>query len=126
MRFTGKITIYNSVERDFKKILVPKLLDGVHVEVQRGANKAADGDKNSDSLFAVIPFKPFKSGFKEPFEYAGDMGTWTISPGDIIAVDDTGAAEDFAELAARAAAFRIVSVRTFDFGSIPHWEVTAQ
>ncbi len=126
MIFTGKITIYNSVERDFKKILIPKLLNGVHVEIQRGANKAADGDKNADSLFAIIPFKPFKSGFKEPFEYNWDAGQWTLAAGDIIAVGDTGAAENFAELTARAAAFRIVSVKGFDFGSIPHWEVTAQ
>lgn len=126
MRFTGKITVYNYVERDFKKILIPKLLNGVHTEFQRGASKAADGDKNTDSLFVIIPFKPFKNGFKEPFEYNGDIGQWTLAAGDIIAVGDTGTVEDFAELTARAAAFRVISVKTFDFGSIPHWEVTAQ
>ena len=92
----------------------------------RGADKAADGDKNTDSLFAVIPFNPFKDGFKEPFEYTGEAGQWTLAAGDIIAVGDTGTAADFAELTARAAAFRIISVKTLDFGSIPHWEVTAQ
>ncbi len=39
---------------------------------------------------------------------------------------DTGAAESFVELTARAESFRIISVKTFDFGSLKHWEVIAK
>lgn len=129
MKFTGKITVYNSVEQDFQKILTPKLLQGVHVEIQCGASKSADGDKNTDSLFVLIPFKCLKNSFVEPYDYNNTddkAGLWTLAIGDIITVGDTGTAENFAELSARAKAFRIVSVKVYDFGSLPHWEVTAQ
>ena len=129
MRFTGAITVYNSVEVDFKKLLYPHLLNGVHIETTRGAESAADGDKNTDNLFVIIPFKPHKNGFLKPleFERCDDKSEhWTLSPGDIITVGDTGAADTFAELTARAETFRIVSVKTFDFGGLPHWEVTAK
>ena len=51
---------------------------------------------------------------------------WTLSPGDIITVGDTGAAESYAELAARTEVYRVTEVKTFDFGGLPHWEVTAK
>lgn len=129
MKFTGTITVYNSAEIDFKKMLFPHLLNGVHVEKTCGAESAADGDKNTDNLLIIIPFKPHKNGFITPleFEKAEDKAAhWTLSPGDIISVGDVGAADNFAELTARAETFRIVSVKTFDFGGLPHWEVTAK
>lgn len=126
MKFSGTITVYNSVEVDFKKTLLPHLLSGVHVEKTRGAESAAEGDKNTDNLLVIIPFKPHKNGFITPleFEKCEDMSAhWTLSPGDVISVGDTGAADNFAELTARAETFRIISVKTFDFGGLPHWEV---
>lgn len=126
MKFTGTITVYNSAEVDFEKMLFPHLLNGVHVEKTRGAESAADGDKNTDNLLIIIPFKPHKNGFLKPlkFERAENKAAhWTLSPGDIISVGNTGAAGSFAELTAREETFRIVSVTTFDFGSLPHWEV---
>lgn len=129
MKFTGTITVYNSAEVDFKKMLFSHLLNGVHVEKTRGAESAADGDKNTDNLLVIIPFKPHKNGFLKPLEFknAEDKAAhWTLSPGDIITVGDVGAADNFAELTARAETFRIVSVKTFDFGGLPHWEVTAK
>lgn len=129
MKFTGTITVYNSVEIDFKKTLFPHPLNGVHVEKTRGAESAADGDKNTDNLLVIIPFKLHKNGFLKPleFEKSEDKSAhWTLAAGDIIAVGDTGAAEAFAELTAIAETFRIVSVKTFDFGGLPHWEVTAK
>lgn len=129
MKCTGTITVYNSVEVDFKKVLFPHLLSGVHFEKTRGAESAADGDKNTDNLLVVIPFQPHKNGFLKPFEFEkceDRSAHWTLSPGDIIAIGDTGTADNFAELTARAETFRIVSVKTFDFGGLPHWEVTAR
>ena len=129
MTFTGTVTVYNSVEVDFKKVLYHHLLSSVHVETIRGAESAADGDKSTDDLLVIIPFKPHKNGFLKPLEFdrCDDKSEhWTLSPGDIIAVGDTGAADTFAELTARAETFRIVSVKTFDFGSLPHWEVMAK
>lgn len=129
MTFTGTVTVYNSVEVDFKKVLYPHLLNGVHIETTRGAESAADGDKSTDNLLVIIPFKPYKKGFLKPpeFENCDDKPEhWTLSPGDIISIGNTGAADTFAELTARAETFRIVSVKTFDFGSLPHWEVTAK
>lgn len=129
MKFTGTVTVYNSAEVDFKKMLFPHLLNGVHVEKTRGAESAADGDKNTDNLFVIIPFLPHKNGFLMPLKFKNCVdknGYWTLSPGDIIAVEDTGAADSFAELTARAETFRIISVKTFDFGGLPHWEVTAK
>lgn len=151
MKFTGTITVYNSAEVDFKKMLFPHLLNSVHVEKTRGAESAADGDKNTDNLLVIIPFKTHKNGFLTPLEFEKceeKSEHWTLSPGDIISVGDTmsqsqrqngsmdaaqpsvggdtGAADNFAELTARAETFRIISVKTFDFGGLPHWEVTAK
>lgn len=129
MKFTGVITVYNTVEADFKMLLLPKLLSGVHIEVRKGAEKAAEGDKNTDELLIIIPFNPHKNGFLKLFEYEAcedKSGIWTLAAGDVIAIGDTGAAENFAELTARAETFRIQTVKTFDFGSLQHWEVTAK
>lgn len=129
MRFTGTVTIYNRNEVDFKEQLIPKLLSGVHTEQTVGAESSSEGDRNSGSLFVLIPFKPHKNGFLPPHEYAAaedKTGVWTLSPGDIITIGDTGAAENYAELAARTEAYRITEVKTFDFGGLPHWEVTAK
>ena len=126
MKFTGTVTVYNSVEVDFKKTLLPHLLSGVHVEETRGAESAAEGDKNTDNLLVIIPFKLHKNGFLTPLEFEkceNKPAHWTLSPGDVISVGDTGAADNFAELTARAETFRIISVKTFDYGGLPHWEV---
>lgn len=129
MTFSGTVTVYNTVENDFKKKLLPHLLIGVYAEKTRGAEKAAEGDKNADCLLVIIPFQPHKKGFLTPleFEKCGDKTEhWTLAPGDIISVGDTGAADSFSELTSRAETFRILSVRTFDFGGLQHWEVTAR
>lgn len=129
MKFTGTVTVYNSVDDNFKKVLLPHLLDGVHAEKTRGAEKAAEGDKNADNLLVIIPFKTHLNGFLKPieFEKCDDKAAhWTLAPGDIITVGDTGAADSFSELTAKAETFRIVSVRTYDFGGLQHWEVTAR
>lgn len=129
MKFSGTITVYNSAEVDFKKILFPHLLSGVHHEKTRGAESAADGDKNTDNLLIIIPFKSHFNGFLTPleFEKSEDKSAhWTLAAGDIIAIGDTGAADNFAELTARAETFRILSVKTFDFGGLKHWEVIAK
>lgn len=129
MKFSGIITVYNSVEVDFKKTLFPHLLSGVHVEKTRGTESAAEGDKNTDNLLVIIPFKSHKNGFLTPlkFERCEDKSAhWTLSPGDIIAIGDTGAADSFVELTARAETFRITSVKTYDFGGLKHWEVIAK
>lgn len=129
MRFTGIITVYNSAEVDFKKTLFPHLLNGVHVEKKRGAESNAEGDKNADNLLIIIPFKPHKNGFLTPleFEKCEDKSShWTLAAGDIVTIGDTGAEDNFAELTARAETFRIISVDTFNFGGLPHWEVTAK
>lgn len=112
MKFSGMVTLYNTIEVDFKKKLVPRLLTGVHVEKTRGAEKAAEGDKNADNLLLIVPF----SGHNDV----------SFVVGDLITVGDTGAADSFAELTARAETFRIASVKTFDFGDLKHWEVTAR
>lgn len=112
MRFNDTVTLYDTVEEDFKTRLVPRLLEGVYAEKTRGAVSAAEGDKNADALLLMIPF----SGFSD------------VSPnvGDPVAVGDTGAAESFAELAARAEVFRIVSVTTFASGGLKHWEAVCR
>ncbi|GEM_PF-5414687 len=112
MKFSGMVTLYNTVEEDFKKTLIPRLLTGVHVEKTRGVQKAAEGDKNADELLLIVPF----SGHNDV----------SFVVGDLVAVGDTGAADSFAELTARAETFRIMSVKTFDFGSLKHWEVTCR
>lgn len=112
MKFSGVVTLYNTVEKDFKKTLIPRLLTGVHAEKTRGADKAADGDKNTDNLFVIVPF----SGHSDV----------KFVVGDLITIGDTGEADSFAELTARAETFRIISVKTFDFGGLKHWEVTAE
>ena len=112
VRFNGTVTLYNTVEKDFKKTLIPRLLTGVHVEKTRGAEKAAEGDKNTDNLLLIVPF-------------SGHNGV-SFVVGDLIAIGDTGAAESFAELTARAETFRIVSVKTYNFGGLQHWEVIAK
>lgn len=112
MKFNGIVTLYNTVEVDFKKTLVPRLLEGVYVEKTRGAEKAAEGDKNADNLLLIVPF-------------SGHNGV-SFVVGDLIAVGDTGEADSFAELTARAETFRIASVKTYDFGSLKHWEVIAK
>lgn len=129
MKFSGTVTVYNAVEEDFKKKLFPHLLDGVHVEKTRGAEKAADGDKNADNLLVIIPFKPHLNGYLTPLEFekcVDRSAHWTLAPGDIITVGDTGGADSFEELTARCETFRVLSVRTFDFGGLKHWEVTAK
>ncbi len=112
MKFNGIVTLYNTVEVDFKKTLVPRLLEGVYVEKTRGAEKAAEGDKNADNLLLIVPF-------------SGHNGV-SFVVGDLIAVGDTGEADSFAELTARAETFRIASVKTYDFGVLKHWEVIAK
>ena len=112
MKFNGIVTLYNTVEADFKKTLVPRLLEGVHVEKTRGAEKAAEGDKNADDLLLIVPF----SGHNDV----------SFVVGDLITVGDTGSADSFAELTARAETFRRASVKTYDFGGLKHWEVIAK
>lgn len=129
MSFGGTVTVYNTVEDDFKKKLLPHLLIGVHTEKTRGAEKAAEGDKNADNLLVLIPFKPHLNGFLKPLEYEkceDKAAHWTLATGDVITIGSTGAADNFAELTAKAETFRIVSVKTFDFGGLQHWEVTAK
>lgn len=126
MKFSGIITVYNSAEVDFKKTLFPHLLSGVHAEKTRGAESAAEGDKNTDNLLVLIPFKPHKKGFLTPLEFEkceDKSAHWTLSPGDIMVIGKTGTADNFAELTAKAETFRIISVKTFDYGGLPHWEV---
>ena len=126
MKFTGIITVYNSSEVDFKKTLLPHLLNGVYIEKTHSAESNAEGDKNMDNLLVIIPFKPHKKGVLTPVEFEKceeKSEHWTLAAGDIIAVGDVGSANNFAELTARAETFRIVSVKTFDFGDLPHWEV---
>ncbi|MBQ8171773.1 MAG: hypothetical protein IJZ95_07295 [Oscillospiraceae bacterium] len=128
MTFTKSITVYNSHEQDFKKILLPTLLKGVHAEVTKGTGHTADGDNNADKLLVIIPFNSNR-GYALPQAYESTedkSGIWTLTTGDIITVGDTGAAEDFAELSARAEVFRITEIKRFDFGGLPHWEVTAR
>ena len=128
MAFKHTVTIYNSYEQDFKDILVPKLMNGVHAEVTRGAGQAAEGDNNSSRLFVLIPFKGFKNGYRQPQEYCSAQDKsdiWTLAPGDIITVGNTEAADSFSELAEKADVFRITEIKVCDYGSIPHWEVTA-
>ena len=60
MRYNGTVTLYNTVEKDFKKRLIPHLLESVHVEKTRGADKAAEGDKNTDNLLLIVPFSGHK------------------------------------------------------------------
>ncbi len=134
MRFNGTVTLYNTIEKNFKKQLIPHLLEGVHVEKTRGAQKAAEGDKNADNLLLIVPF----SGHEDVSFVVGDLVAVgdTMSQGqrqkdgtDAVqqsADADTGAAESFVELTARAESFRIISVKTFDFGSLKHWEVIAK
>lgn len=112
MTFNGTVTVYNTVEVDFKKTLSPRLLEGVHVEITRGADKAAEGDKNADRLLLIVPF----SGHEDV----------SLVVGDLVTVGDTGAADSFAELTARAETFRITSVKTYDFGGLKHWEVVCE
>lgn len=78
MRFNGIVTLYNTVGEDFKKQLVPRLLTGVYVEKTRGADKAAEGDKNADNLLLIVPF----SGHNDV----------KFVVGDLIAIGDTGEA----------------------------------
>ncbi|MDE7360975.1 MAG: hypothetical protein K2N38_03470 [Oscillospiraceae bacterium] len=75
MRFNGTVTVYNTVEVDFKKTLFPRLLECVHVEITRGADKAAGGDKNTDKLLLIVPF----SGHEDV----------SLNVGDPVAVGDT-------------------------------------
>ena len=128
MMFRNTVTVYNSYEDDLKRVLLPKLLTGVHAEITRGAQQAADGDKNTSKLLVIIPFKDIISSFKAPEEYDlldDRSGCWTLKAGDIITIGDTGSAESYSQLAERTAVFRIESVSAFDFGTLPHWEVTA-
>lgn len=134
MKFNGTVTLYNTVEVDFKKTLFPHLLTGVHVEMTRGAEKAAEGDKNADRLLLIVPF----SGHNDVSFVVGDLVTVgdTMSQGQRqksgtdaaqpSADTDTGEADSFAELAARAGTFRITSVKTYDHGGLKHWEVTCE
>lgn len=129
MKFNGTVTVYNTVEEDFKKRLLPHLLSGVHAEKTRGAETAAEGDKNADKLLVIIPFKPHFNGFLTPLEFErceDKAAHWTLAAGDIISIGDTGSADSFSELTARAETFRIISVKTFDFGGLQHWEVIAK
>lgn len=129
MRFTGTITIYNRKEVGFEEQLIPSLLSGVHVEQTTGSDSSAEGDTNSGELFVLIPFKQHKNSFLPPLEYASTddkNSVWTLSPGDIITIGDTGAAESYAELSARTEAYRITTIKSFGFGGLPHWEVTAK
>jgi len=112
VKFGGTVTLYNTVEKDFKKTLISRLLTGVHVEKTRGAQKAAEGDKNADELLLIVPF----------------LGHEDVAfvVGNLVAIGSTGNADSFAELTARAETFRITSVKTFDFGGLKHWEVIAK
>lgn len=126
MMFNDTITIYNSYEQDFKKVLVPTVLRGVHAEMTVGASAAADGDRNTSSLTVIIPFQPHKNTYVTAHEYdisEDKYDKWTLFCGDVIAIGDTGAAKDYAELATRVDVFRITSVKTLGFGGLPHWEV---
>lgn len=128
MRFGDTITVYNGTEQDFKRVLCPRVLSGVHAEAAMGAASAADGDKPTDALLVIIPFNGHSNGFLTPLEYerAEDKSNvWTLACGDIITLGDTGAAEGYAELSARTRAYRITQVKALPFGSIPHWEVQA-
>lgn len=128
MIFRKTVTLYNAHEQDFKEILSPKLLNGIHTELTEGSAMAAEGDKATDRLFIVIPFKGHKTGFTPPCEYEAaedNSNLWTLRAGDYITLGDTGAAESHSELAAKTRVFRIAEVKTLDFGSLPHWEVTA-
>ncbi len=109
MMFSGTITLYNTVEIGFKKMLVPRLITGVHIEKKRGSEPFADGNKNANNLLLIIPF----SGNEDV----------NFVVGDPVAIGDTGAAESFAELTARAEAFRIFSVEAYDLGDLKHWEI---
>ena len=129
MRFGDAVTVYNGTEQDFKRVLRPHVLSGVHAEAVTGEASAADGDKNEDGLIVIIPFNGHSNGFLTPPEYgrAEDKSTaWTLSCGDIITLGDTGAAESYAELSARTRAYRITQVKALPFGSIPNWEVQAK
>lgn len=107
--FDGVITLYNTVGIGLKKSLVPRLIKGVHIEKKRGFEAAAEGDKNADKLLLIVPF----SGHEDVI----------FSVGDPVATGDTGEAESFAELTARAETFRIFSVETYDLGGLKHWEI---
>ncbi len=129
MAFRETVTLYNVHEQDFKEMLSPKLLSGVHIELTEGSVAAADGDKSTDRLFIIIPFYGHRTGFMVPSEYEAAEDTsklWTLRAGDYVTIGDTGAAESHAALAAKTRVFRITEVKTFAFGSLPHWEVTAQ
>ena len=129
MKFGDTVTVYNSTEQDFKRVLCPHVLSGVHAEAATGAASAADGDKSADALLVIIPFNGHSNGFLSLFEYerAEDRSAvWTLSPGDIITIGDTGATESYAELSARTRAYRITQIKALPFGSIPHWEVQAK
>lgn len=134
MKFNGTVTVYNTVEVDFKKTLFPRLLEGVHVEITRGADMAAGGDKNADKLLLIVPFSghsdvkftvgdPVAVGDTMPQGQRQKGGTDAAQPSaDTVA----GAADNFAELTAIAETFRITSVKTFDFGGLKHWEIIAK
>ena len=128
MMFNKTVTLYNTYEQDFTSRPIPKLLKGVHIELTEGSVAAAEGDRAIDRLFIVIPFNGLKTGFTPSYEYEAaedKTGLWTLKNGDYVTVGDTGAAESHAALAARTRVFRIAEVKTLDFGSLPHWEVTA-
>lgn len=134
MRFNGTVTVYNTVEVDFKKTIFPRLLDGVHVEITRGADKAAGGDKNTDKLLLIVPFSGHEDvslNVGDPVAVGDTMSQGQRQKGGAAAAQpsadtDVGEADNFAELTARAETFRITSVKTFDFGALKHWEVIAK
>lgn len=128
MIFRKTITLYNAHEQDFREILSPKLLNGVHTELTEGSAIAAEGDKATDRLLVIIPFMGHTKGFTLPYEYEAaedNSEKWTLRAGDYVTLGDTGAAESHSALAAKTRVFRITEVKTFDYGSLPHWEVTA-
>lgn len=112
MKFNGTVTLYNTVEAGFKKTLLPRLLTGVHVEMTRGAQIAAEGNKNGYNLLLIVPF-------------TGHSDVQFVV-GDLVAIGDVGAANSFAELTAKAETFRITSVKTYDHGNLKHWEITCK
>lgn len=126
--FCDTVTLYNRYKEDGAEKWHRTVIEGVFLDVIKGAVARKTGVTSADSALLIVPMNlSVAADFVASAAYCGDG--WTLAAGDILAVGAASAeiAVSPKELKGVGETFTITSVdRKAHGGSMAHWEVSAK
>lgn len=126
--FCDTVTLYNQYKEDGAEKWHRTVIEGVFLDVIKGAVARKTGVSSADGVVLIVPMNvPASTDFVAPAAYCGTG--WTLAAGDILTAGAVSAeiAVSPKELRRVGEIFTVTSVdRKAHGGSMAHWEVSAK